>query len=958
MTTLEYDFDGANGTLPSGWSDLSGGSSDASIQSNELRLTSVPSSSAVAVLDCGLGLGSVIDEWWVEGTFEVVANTFSYFEVILLSDATGAESFGLAFLPNDDSVRLYYYADPTTTALDTDTMTGLGNGSIVRFKFHFQYAASGGQIDVYTWFDGDTEPGTPNLTYAGNTTLAAAETDLLGAFAYTSSGTVEHDIQRYYVSDTGFSGAASAPAAITDLAGTAGDTQVALTHSAPDDGGSAITDYNYEFRAAGFDEPVFVAAGTQGNGTAGVSPGLPAGIVTGDLLLLHIEGEGEDVNADGAPAGWTLVGTVASATSSETDRTRHTVYWTAYDSGSPPSTSVPDAGDHTLAVITAWRNVDTSNPFVAVQTSSSGTNATSHTATGVTNTVNRAMIVASVSHGDDAATAGQPCINADAFTATSPSTLADAARVGTSSGSDGTIGVAYGIQATAAATGSIAWNSTVSEERAAIVMALRPLSPLAGSWTSFSDGTSTTPGATVTGLSNGTAYEFRARAVNAIGNADWSNIAGPYTPASAGPVTEVVDTTAAATTDVLDVAHRVEVADTTVAATTDIVDVRTLVDVADTTVTATTDVLDALKLLEVVDTVIAAATDTTDTASRVDTADTTIAAATDVLDTASRVDVADTAIAATTDVVDLAARLDTLDTAIAATTDVTDARSLVDLADTAIAATADTVDVQTWVDPVDTVIAATTDVVDTGAGGELVDTVITGTTDVLDVAARLDVVDTTVTATADTVDAQSFVDLADTVIAAATDVLDAAALVEVVDSVVAAITDVLDVGAFLDVVETTIVASTDVVEGGAMFELVDTVVTASTEVLDLRRLIDVADHVFVATTDALDAQAYAELVDTAIAASTDTLDVQTWVDVLESVITAVTDVLDVGRFVDLLDTVIIATTSTEDGTDVVFRFGPLRVEVLTRPREVGEVRRRRAAVATIRPRTVIERRTR
>lgn len=40
------------------------------------------------------------------------------------------------------------------------------------------------------------------------------------------------------------------PAAVDDLAGTAGDSQVVLTWTAPDDGGSAITDYIVQYREA------------------------------------------------------------------------------------------------------------------------------------------------------------------------------------------------------------------------------------------------------------------------------------------------------------------------------------------------------------------------------------------------------------------------------------------------------------------------------------------------------------------------------------------------------------------------------------------------------------------------------------------------------------------------------------------------------------------------------------
>ena len=213
--------------------------------------------------------------------------------------------------------------------------------------------------------------------------------------------------------------------------------------------------------------PTYVGVGSTGAGTGAVSCSLPAGWAEGDIFILAIEGEGEDEDPDPGPAGWTYLGTVASGTTGAADKTRLTIYWRrATDSETDPVT-VPDAGDHTLAIISAWRGCrPNGNPFHKQFWNYSGSNNTSITFGAVTTDVNDCLVVCICSHGDDCSHSDQTNVNL----ANPAMQEAAGFDVKTTLGSDGSLMGCYGGLAVAGNTGTTSATCSASEEDAGVTL--------------------------------------------------------------------------------------------------------------------------------------------------------------------------------------------------------------------------------------------------------------------------------------------------------------------------------------------------------------------------------------------------------------------------------------------------------------------------------------------------------
>ena len=217
--------------------------------------------------------------------------------------------------------------------------------------------------------------------------------------------------------------------------------------------------------------PVFRAAGAVAASTAAITPGMPSGVLTNDILLLIVKTHGGTTTVSGGTETWAEV---ADSPQSITAQVRLTVFWARASQDAPTSPTTNDSGNHQLGRIIAVSGVRTSgNPWDVTSGGVDDVSNTSGSITGDTTTLADCLVVAimATSQPDSTGTTNfSSWANADLDTPTErvDNTSNVSSGVGTGAG----IGAATGGKATAGSYAATTVTLAAAAQKAFMTVAL------------------------------------------------------------------------------------------------------------------------------------------------------------------------------------------------------------------------------------------------------------------------------------------------------------------------------------------------------------------------------------------------------------------------------------------------------------------------------------------------------
>ncbi len=220
--------------------------------------------------------------------------------------------------------------------------------------------------------------------------------------------------------------------------------------------------------------PTFVAAGAVASGTGTISPALPSGLQTNDILLLFLETANQTISISNQNGGtWTQVtgSPQGTGTAGGSSATCLTAFWSRYN-GSQGAPTTSDSGNHQLGRMIAIRGATTSgNPWDVEAGGVDATSNTSGSIPGTTTTVANTLVVVAIATSlpDASGTA-----NFSGWTNANLSSLTERTDNTVTAGNGGGLGLATGGKATAGAYGATAVTLANAAVKGMMSIALKP----------------------------------------------------------------------------------------------------------------------------------------------------------------------------------------------------------------------------------------------------------------------------------------------------------------------------------------------------------------------------------------------------------------------------------------------------------------------------------------------------
>jgi hypothetical protein len=287
-------------------------------------------------------------------------------------------------------------------------------------------------------------------------------------------------------------GAGMKPGAPTGVVGTPGNLQVSVAFTPSATPGTGIATYTATSSPGGFT--------ASGSGSPLVVTGLTNGTAY-TFTVTATNSFGSSTSDPSAPVTPATVPSTPGAPTATRGDTQVSLSWTA-----------PSNGGSAITDYVVQYSSDSGSNWTTFADGTSAT--TSAIVTGLTNGTSHVFRIAATN------------------------------AVGTSSYSSASSAVTpAGVPATPAAPTptagngqvSLSWTAPSNNGSAITDYLVYYSTSVSGTYTIFSDGVSTSTSATVTGLTNGTAYYFKIRAVNDVGNSDFSAASTSATPAPPPP---------------------------------------------------------------------------------------------------------------------------------------------------------------------------------------------------------------------------------------------------------------------------------------------------------------------------------------------------------------------------------------------------------------------------------------